>query len=208
MWSCKFCFSRNHKSVTLKPHQTMPAKNYHLDKFHIISSTESIAAEILKVCRQMNDEHFFHRENKWSNAENLEHLRLSFSKSWKGLFIPKFISRMMFGKPGHPSLPYEVLQEAYLQKLKEGAKATKEYIPVLKTDKSSKEGLMQEFESTVNRYLNEVRYYWEDENMDKYQFPHPILGLITARELLYFNIFHCWHHFNTMRQRNSEAFEL
>jgi DinB superfamily len=186
----------------------MPPKEYHLDKFHIISSTESIIAEILKVCKKMNDDHFFHHENKWSNAENLEHRRLSISESWKGLFIPKFISKRMFGKPTHASLPYEVLQEAYMQKLTEGAKASKKYIPLIKREKTSKEQLMQRFESTANRYLNELRYYWEDEHMDKYQFPHPILGNITARELMYFTIFHCWHHYNTMRQRNSEAFEL
>ena len=156
----------------------------------------------------MNNDHFFHHDGKWSNAENLEHLRLSFAGSWKGLFIPKLISKMMFGKPVDPSRPYEVLEETYKQKLKNGAKATKEYIPVLERDKSSKDELMERFANTTNRYLNEIRYYWEDSNMDKYQFPHPILGNITARELMYFNIFHCWHHFKTMRQRNSEAFEL
>jgi hypothetical protein len=186
----------------------MPAKDYHLNTFHIISSTENIVAEILKVCKQMDNDHFFHSEGKWSVAENLEHLRLSFAKSWKGLFIPKFISKMMFGKPAHQSLPYEVLEEAYKQKLKTGAKASKEYMPLIDRNKSSKEDLMKRFEQTATRYLNEIRYYWEEKTIDEYQFPHPILGNITARELMYFNIFHCWHHFNTMRQRNSEAFEL
>ncbi|HEX4958243.1 MAG TPA: DinB family protein [Lacibacter sp.] len=186
----------------------MPAKEYHLDKFHIISSTESIVTEILKVCKQMNDDHFYHSDGKWSNAENLEHLRLSFARSWKGLFVPKIISRIMFGKPSHQSAPYEVLQEAYKEKLSKGAKASKEYIPQVERGKSSKVELMEKFDNTARRYLDEIRYYWEETNMDLYQFPHPILGNITARELMYFNIFHCWHHFNIMRQRNSEAFEL
>lgn len=186
----------------------MPAKDYHLDKFHIISSTENIVAEILKVCKQMNNDHFFHSEGKWSVAENLEHLRLSFYRSWQGMFIPKFISKRMFGKPTHESLPYEVLEETYKAKLKAGAKATKEYIPSIDPAKTSKEELMERFERATIKYLDEIRYYWEETNIDKYQFPHPLLGNITARELLYFNIFHSWHHFNTMRQRNSEAFEL
>jgi hypothetical protein len=186
----------------------MPPKNYHLDKFHIISSSETIVAEIIKHCKQMNDAHFFHHEDKWSAAENLEHLRLSLSGSWKGLFIPKLISRMMFGKPDHESAPYEVLEERYKQKLKEGAKASKEYIPHVVAKNINKEKLMERFEQTANRYLNEIRYYWEETNIDKYHFPHPVLGKITARELMYFNIFHSWHHFNAMRERNSEAFEL
>jgi uncharacterized damage-inducible protein DinB len=186
----------------------MQAKNYHLDKFHIISSTESIVEEIIRVCKNMNEDQFFKQEGKWSLAENIEHLRLSFKKSWQGLFIPKFISKRIFKKPSHTSLPYEELEEKYLTALKNGAKATKEYIPKIDKTKTNKEELMHHFDATVTRYLNEVRYYWEDENIDLYQFPHPILGTITARELMYFNIFHCWHHFNTMRRRNLDAIEL
>jgi DinB superfamily len=186
----------------------MPAKDYHLDKFHIISSTETIVTEILKICKQTNEDHFFHSDGKWSIAENLEHLRLSFARSKKGLFIPKFLSKMMFGKPAHSSLPYEVLEEKYHQKLKEGAKASKEYIPTVQRERTGKEALMQRFKNTTDSYLNEIRYYWEENNIDNYQLPHPVLGNITARELMYFNIFHCWHHFNSMRQLSSEAFDL
>lgn len=185
----------------------MPAKNYHLDKFHIISSTEAIVEDIVKLCRNMNNETFFYSNGKWSAAEHLEHLRLSFHKSWQGLFIPKFISRMMFKKPQEAPLPYEELQEKYELLLARGAKATKEYIPNL-NNKRSKDEIIERFKHTANRYLNQVRYYWEEENIDQFQFPHPILGNITARELMYFNIFHSWHHYRSMKQRNGESIEL
>jgi DinB superfamily len=186
----------------------MAAKEYHLDKFHIINSTESIVEDILRICKTMSEEEFFKGDGKWSVAENIDHLRLSFNKSWKGLFIPKIISRLIFKKPQSPSLPYEVLEEKYQQLLANGAKATKEYIPDFSKNKPTKEELLQRFTSAHTRYLNEVKYYWEEENMDRYQFPHPILGLITARELMYFNLFHCWHHFRTIRRRNHDALEL
>ena len=185
----------------------MPAKDYHLDRFHIISSTENIVEDIVNICKRMSDEHFFQNNGKWSGAENLEHLRLSFHKSWQGLFIPKFISRIMFKKPQHSSLPYEHLQEKYELLLAQGAKATQEYIPDPKITSYTKEQLLERFSRATTRYLNEIRYYWEEENIDLYQFPHPILGNITARELMYFNLFHCWHHFRTMRERNRETFE-
>lgn len=184
----------------------MAAKTYHLDKFHIISSTESIVEEILRTCRSMSDERFFHSNGKWSAAENLEHLRLSFHRSWQGLFLPKFILRLSFGKPQHASLPYEELMEVYNTKLEEGGKATKPYLPLVNQSKTNKEQIIERFEQTITRYLNEIRYYWEDHHIDKYQVPHPLLGRITARELMYFNIFHCWHHFRTLRIRNSEAY--
>lgn len=186
----------------------MPAKDYHLDKFHIINSTESVVEDILRFCKSMDDEFFFKGNGKWSPAENLEHLRLSFYKSWQGLFIPKFISRIIFKKPQSTSLPYEVLQEKYEQLLSNGAKATKEYIPDFSKKKRTKDQVIEEFRSTFNRYLNEVRYYWEEKTMESYQFPHPLLGLITARELMYFNLFHCWHHFRILRRRNGATIEL
>ncbi len=186
----------------------MPAKDYHLDKFHIISSTEQNVEEIVRLCKMMKSEHFFHADGKWSVAENLVHLQLSLSKSWQALFVPKFIAKWMFGKPQHTSLPYEQLMEVYDAKLQAGAVATKAYIPLLVNNKKSKEELIEQFEHVVNRYLNEIRYYWEETNMDKSQYPHPLLGKITARELMYFNVFHCAHHFRTMRQLIDKGFEL
>jgi hypothetical protein len=184
----------------------MTVKNYHLDKYHIISSTESIVEEIVRSCHSMKDEYFFKSNGHWSVAENLEHLRLSFYRSWQGLFLPKFILNWKFGKPTHDSLPYEELQEVYREKLSQGAKAGKRFIPKIKTGSNSKDELIEQFRHTTTRYLNEIRYYWEDEHIDRFQLPHPVLGLITARELMYFNIFHCWHHFSTIRRRKEDTF--
>ena len=65
--------------------------------------------------------------------------------------------------------------------------------------------MLDQFQSTYNRFMNEFRYYWEDEHIDHYQVPHPVLGKITIRELLYFNLFHFWEHFRIMRHRKSEG---
>ncbi len=184
----------------------MAVKNYHLDKYHILSSTESIIEEILRSCQSMKDEYFFKGNGQWSAAENLEHLRLSFAHSWQGLFLPKFLIKWKFGKPTHESLPYEELQEVYRSKLSEGVTAGKRYVPKIVAGKDTKEQLIDRFSQTTTRYLNEIRYYWEDELIDQYQLPHPVLGLITARELMYFNIFHCWHHFTTIRRRKEDTF--
>ena len=182
----------------------MAPKNYHLDKFHIISSTESVVEEIMRLSKSATDERFFYSNGKWSMAENVEHLRLSLARSWQGLFVPKFISRRLFGTPSHQSLPYEELMEIYNQRLEAGGKAPRPYLPQVKP--TNRNEVLDRFDHGVNRYLNEIRYYWEEHHLDQYQFPHPLLGKITARELMYFNLFHCWHHFRTMRQRNSEAY--
>ena len=70
----------------------MPAKDYHLTKFHIISSTEQTVEEIVRLCKNLKSDHFFYTKGKWSVAENLVHLQLSLSKSRQALYITKFFN--------------------------------------------------------------------------------------------------------------------
>lgn len=184
----------------------MPVKDYHLHKFQILSSQESILDEIFRTAQSVSADAFFKGNKRWSVAENMEHLRICFNKSWQGIVIPKFILKWKFGKPGHSSLPYEELEQVYRQKLEAGAKATGIYVPQLKDGQLSKEQIIERLRKSSNRYLDEIRYYWEDEHIDQYQLPHPVLGNITARELMYFNIFHCWMHFNSIRRQKESAY--
>jgi uncharacterized damage-inducible protein DinB len=186
----------------------MTQRNYHLNKFQILKHTENLFSEITDLCNETDDQRFFATSEHWSVAENLEHLTLSLKKSWLALYVPKFISRWKFSKPTHSSLTYEELQRAYYQKLEEGAKASKAYIPVLDLQKDTKEKMIARFETAANKYLDQLKYYWEDENIDLYHFPHPVLGNITARELLYFNMFHTTHHYRAMKTRLSEFIEF
>ncbi len=186
----------------------MTQRNYHLNKFQILKHTENLFSEITDLCNETDEERFFAKADHWSVAENLEHLTLSLKKSWLALYVPKFISRWKFSKPTHSSLTYEELQQAYYKKLEEGATASKPYVPVLDLQKETKEKLIAKFEVTANKYLDQLKYYWEDENIDLYHFPHPVLGNVTARELLYFNMFHTTHHYRAMKERLSEVIEL
>jgi hypothetical protein len=186
----------------------MIAKRYHLNKFQIISHAENTIDDIVKQCRQMDESQFFYKSEQWSVAENLEHLSLSIHKSWLGLFSPKFYLKWKFGRPNHASRSYEELLQVYYQKLETGYEQDKKYIPHVTEEKGSKEKLIIRFEHTCTKFLDQVRYYWEDDSMDQYQVPHPVLGLITIRELLYFNLFHNTHHYKTIRHRKNEAIEF
>lgn len=186
----------------------MIAKRYHLNKFQIISHAENTIDDIVKQCRQMDESLFFYKSEQWSVAENLEHLSLSLHKSWLGLFAPKFFLKWKFGKPDHVSRSYEELLQVYYQKLDAGYEQDKRYIPIVKEEKGAKEKLIQRFEHICTKFLDQIRYYWEDDSMDEYQVAHPVLGLITIRELLYFNLFHNTHHYKTIRNRKNEAIEF
>lgn len=186
----------------------MLIKRYHLNKFQILNHAEETIADIIELCRQMDDQLFFYKSEQWSSAENLEHLSLTFHRSWFGIVAPKFLLRWKFGKPDRSSLHYEELEDEYYKKMDAGFEAQERFIPVVKEEKGAKEKLIARFEQVTKKYLDQVRYYWEDENMDNYQLPHPALGMITVRELLYFNLFHTTHHYKTIRNRKNEAVEF
>jgi len=42
--------------------------------------------------------------------------------------------------------------------------------------------------------LVSVAEKWNEDELDQYQLPHPILGKLTIREMLYFTIYHNLRH--------------
>ena len=42
---------------------------------------------------------------------------------------------------------------------------------------------------------------WSEKKLDRYQAPHPALGKLTIREMLYFTIFHNVHHARLVAER-------
>ena len=41
---------------------------------------------------------------------------------------------------------------------------------------------------------------WRDTDLDKYFLPHPLLGKLTIREMLFFTLYHDRHHVNNVRK--------
>ncbi len=48
------------------------------------------------------------------------------------------------------------------------------------------QGLVQKLCKRMNKY--------SEEELDKYILPHPLMGKVTLREMLYFTIYHVQHH--------------
>jgi DinB superfamily len=186
----------------------MNSKNFHLTKFHFIKHGETTIQDIISLCTKMTEQEFFYKSEQWSIAENLEHLSLTLHKSWLGVMMPKIFLKLKFGKPVRESFMFEDFNQLYHQKLDEGYELDKKYEPLVKPGKGVKEKLIARFETMSTRYMDQLKYYWEEENIDLYQVPHPLLGMISIRELVYFNIIHNTLHYKTMRMRKSEAVEF
>jgi hypothetical protein len=53
----------------------------------------------------------------------------------------------------------------------------------------------------VNSRLRASLEHWSDRNLDRIRLPHPILGKITAREMVFFITYHGPHHIAAAKSR-------
>jgi DinB superfamily len=142
---------------------------------------------------KIENESFFHRKgNKWSAAENTKHLILSVNPLNMAFSLPNF-ALLFFGKLNRPPRSYDEIVDKYHQKLAEGAVATPKFIPDGISIESNQSDLIEEFKLTNDKFLKKVDSFGE-EDLDKYLIPHPVLGKLTIREMLYFTICHTLHH--------------
>jgi hypothetical protein len=173
-----------------------------MNKAEIIAASNKIFGEFSDYCLNVSDEIFFRQpKDKWSIAQNVDHIVISTKQTKLAYSLPKFIIRLYTGKPNRPSRNYDELVKKYLAKLEAGGKASGIFIPKPISD-SSKENLINKWMKISTTYLQILESNWKEDQLDNYLAPHPLLGKITLRELCYFTIYHTEHHLNIIKLRN------
>ena len=130
--------------------------------------------------------------NKWTAGQHFEHIYLSVSPVKKAMTLPVFFLKLFFGKANRPSKDYDSLVKKYQDKLEKGGVAPGRFVPKQITFEQ-KEQLKRKLLITVEQLCKTVDRYNESK-LDDYILPHPLLGKITIREMLYFTIYHVEHH--------------
>ena len=112
--------------------------------------------------------------------------------------------RWYAGKPNRPSRSYDELIAKYKTKLQQGGKASGKFVPAIISLKEGKEKMLGNFSRSMNRLIHGIEHNWNDQQLDQYIAPHPLLGKITLRELGYFTIYHTHHHLAIIKERMYE----
>ncbi|MBX7243801.1 MAG: DinB family protein [Bacteroidia bacterium] len=136
---------------------------------------------------------------KWSAGQHLDHLILSVKPINQALILPGFILKMAFGKANRPSVSYDELVGKYQKKLAAGAVATGGFVPPV-ISFHRKEKLLKAYLLHGERLVNHVKNR-KEEDLDTIIAPHPLLGKVTLRELMYFTIYHTHHHLDILEKR-------
>ncbi len=127
---------------------------------------------------------------KWTPLQQLSHIEKSVSPVKLAFAMPKFVLSAMFGKADGQSISYEQLQLNYKAKLDAGGKSTTRFLPDTTCDRHK---LLAILNNHVQVLCQKMERFSENE-LDTYRLPHPLLGKITLREMLYFTIHHVQHH--------------
>ena len=171
--------------------------------------------EILAALRKLHDEStwfwkgfstdaFFRPLGEaWSPADNVRHLTKSIGAVGRGLRFPRLALRLRFGAAKRPSRTYEQVREAYHGVLAAGGKAGR-FTPEARELPSDLEGrrreIMEARESAADEFLRAAER-WSEDALDRLQMPHPLLGKLTVREMLYFTLYHNLHHLHNVERR-------
>ncbi len=140
----------------------------------------------------LSDEEFlFKPEGKWTAGQQLAHIVASV-KPLAQILAAKPLIASKFGKIDRATWSYDEVLANYLDKLAQGGKAPQQFDPE-QISLDQKEALSKEtLEHTENVIQNLNNY--TDEELDSLVLPHPLLGKLTIREMLYMMTYHATHH--------------
>lgn len=129
---------------------------------------------------------------KWTPAQHLKHIQRAVGPVSMALLLPKWFLRWRFGKPNRAPRDYDGLVLRYKEKLAAGGRASGRFVPPPVPAHSvqriigSVERIMQSMTKRVGN--------WSEQELDTVLLPHPLLGKLTVREMLFFTVYHVQHH--------------
>lgn len=131
-------------------------------------------------------------DGKWTPGQHLEHIQRAVAPLAKGVGLPKFVLKWVFGKANRPSKTYEGLVQKYKNKIAAGGQASGRFIPPA-VGWNQRDALLLQLPKTVQLLAKRLEKFSE-EDLDAYIAPHPLLGKLTLREMMYFTVYHVQHH--------------
>jgi hypothetical protein len=150
---------------------------------------------------------FFRRiGSSWSPAETVRHLVKSTRPVAKAMGTNKILLRLMFGKAGRPAMSYDQLCARYDQALDDGGQAGR-FAPSPRSESDPEAWrltIMRDY-AGVNTGLRNAIARWSEDKLDRYRLPHPLLGKLTMREMLFFTLYHQRHHVDVVKRRLAES---
>jgi hypothetical protein len=159
----------------------------------IISQLRANHSDFTHFISTLSEAQFTHADaDKWSAGQQLDHLVRSVKPLAQVLMLPKFVPRLLFGKIKRTSRSYDEQVAHYQGKLAKGGKASGKYVPQAVAF-AQRKALVAQLDAHIASLCKSLASFSEDE-LNNMLLPHPLLGKLTLREMMYFSIYHVKHH--------------
>lgn len=139
----------------------------------------------------------------WSPADNVRHLLKSNRPVLRAISTPKILLAIRFGAGLRPSRTYAEVREKYFSRLAEGVTAgrfTPRPLEGTEQTEEQRNELLAEMDQVSERLTNAISG-WQEWQLDRLALPHPALGRLTVREMLFFTLYHNLHHVRNVERR-------
>lgn len=130
---------------------------------------------------------------KWSAGQIAVHLVLSTRPVVKGMSLPKTVLAEKFGtRNGTLERSFQDLL-AHFRKTMQGAVTAPSQFTPEAVEAAQKNTLIADLRQVLSELIGVMRQ-WDEVDLSTYMMPHPALGKLTVREMLYFTAIHTEHH--------------
>lgn len=170
-----------------------------MNRHEIVNELIHQHSQFVNTVLSIPEEEASHSNNgKWSPAQQLDHIVRSVSPVRMAFSLPALALRIKFGTANRPSRSYDALVERYHEKLSAGGKASGPYLPSTMRSVSDN---AQKLLYLVQSLCRKIEGFHESQ-LDRFILPHPLLGKLTLREMLYFTLYHVQHHHAQIPRNN------
>lgn len=168
-----------------------------MNKSQIITHLNKEHFEFWKTATNLPDANVSLNE-KWTVSQNVEHINISLFRVSNYLSLPKSSIESNYGLSERASKSNETIIKVFKNALENGAKAMDPFIPELNLN-TDIDVLVNQGKNLLAEFISNLQN-WSEIELETYNCPHPVLGKITVREILYFTIYHVQHHHETIKK--------
>ncbi len=160
--------------------------------------------ELVDYINSLSDDQFIYSNGKWTAGQQLSHINLCLQPISQALASKEYIIQK-FGEIDRDAMDYDQVIINYKSALEKGGKAPDRFVPEM-VSVIDRNKLTTELTALLLKIKTQLSDY-TDQELNTLILPHPLLGNMTIRELIYLMTHHATHHLR-QTEHNLEAHSI
>ncbi|MFT7497720.1 MAG: hypothetical protein ACI8QP_000299 [Porticoccaceae bacterium] len=157
-----------------------------MKKQEILDDIKKITDVVISYVENLTDEEVKKSiGGKWSVNGNIEHLTKSIKPLTKAHKVPKFLLNYKFGKMNREGRSYEQVLNKYNKAMENNLAPSPNPFAPKENDTTDRNYILNDYKIETKKLLKSLNR-WDEKDMDTYILPHPAIGKLSIREMLYF----------------------